>query len=339
MGCPPNRVNSKERIEHDRGSLREFLERCERGSPVAVETIGNWYWIVDEIEAAGCVPKLVHARKAKLMMGEINKTDRLDARGLNRLQRNGTLPTVWIPPGELRDQRDLPRTRMVLVRQRTQLKNRIHATLAKYALHDLEVSDLFGARGRALLRQRLELLPPCTAYTTQHLLEQVERLDHQVREFEQRLRALFKPTPAIQRLLTLPGVGLTLAVVIALEVGDVARFPTAEKLAAYAGTTPRVHASGGRRASVRPAPTSTATSSGPSWKPPTPSASIAAGRRTATALASTSASPGAKATRRRSGPSPAIWPKRPTGSSRNRSSIGNHSQRPFRPRGISADNP
>jgi hypothetical protein len=66
-----------------------------------------------------------------------------------------------------------------------------------------------------------------------------------VRDFEQRIQTLFKPTPTIQRLLTLPGVGVTLAVVIALEVGDVARFPTAEKLAAYAGTTPRVHASGG----------------------------------------------------------------------------------------------
>src|SRR3989475_5055861 len=107
---PDGQLVREERIEHDRGSLREFLERCERGSPVAVETIGNWYWIVDEIEAAGCVPKLVHARKAKLMMGEINKTDRLDVRGLNRLQQNGTLPTVWIPPGALRDQRDLPRT-------------------------------------------------------------------------------------------------------------------------------------------------------------------------------------------------------------------------------------
>jgi transposase len=82
-------------------------------------------------------------------MGEVNKTDKLDARGLNRLQRAGTLPTVWIPPGELRDQRDLPRTRMVLVRPRTQLKNWMHATLAKYALHDIEVSDLFGVRGRA----------------------------------------------------------------------------------------------------------------------------------------------------------------------------------------------
>jgi transposase len=46
--------------------------------------------------------------------------------------------------------------------------------------------------------------------------------------------------------MTVPGVGLILAVVIALEVGDLARFATAEKLAAYAGTTPRIHASGGR---------------------------------------------------------------------------------------------
>jgi transposase len=243
---PDGQVVRERRIEHARGALQEFLEGCERGSAVAVETIGNWYWIVDEIEAAGCVPKLVHARKAKLMMGEINKTDRLDARGLNRLQRNGTLPTVWIPPGVLRDQRDLPRTRMVLVRQRTQLKNRIHATLAKYALHDLGVSDIFGVRGRELLRQRFELLPPHTAYASQHLLEQVETLSKQVHEFEQRIEATFKPTPAIRLLLTVPGVGLTLAVVITLEVGDVARFASAEKLAGYAGTTPRVHASGGK---------------------------------------------------------------------------------------------
>jgi transposase len=150
---PDGRLVREQRLAHERGAFQQFLARCEPGSPVALEPVGNWYWIVDEIEGAGCIPKLVHARKAKLMMGQINKTDKLDARGLNTLQRNGTLPTVWIPPGELRDQRELPRTRMALVRQRTQLKNRLHATLAKYALHDLEVTDLFGVRGRQLLRQ------------------------------------------------------------------------------------------------------------------------------------------------------------------------------------------
>jgi transposase len=112
------------------------------------------------------------------------------------------------------------------------------------------VSDLFGVRGRALLRQRLDLLPPYTAYATQQLLEQVENLDRQVRGFEHQMQTVFKPTPTIQRLLTRPGIGLLLAVVIALEVGSIARFATPEKLAAYAGTTPRVHASGRQRPDV-----------------------------------------------------------------------------------------
>jgi hypothetical protein len=38
-------------------------------------------------------------------MGLTHKTDKLDAKGLAILLRNGTLPEVWIPPGELRDQR------------------------------------------------------------------------------------------------------------------------------------------------------------------------------------------------------------------------------------------
>src|SRR4029453_9939658 len=62
------------------------------GSPIAVETIGNWYWIVDEMRDAGHEPRLAHARKAKLMMGEIDKTDKLDSRGLATLLRTGTLP-------------------------------------------------------------------------------------------------------------------------------------------------------------------------------------------------------------------------------------------------------
>jgi hypothetical protein len=75
------------RIEHQPGEIAEFLGALEPGSPVAVETVGNWYWVVDVIEAAGMEPRLVNARLAKLMMGQINKTDKLDARGLNRLQR------------------------------------------------------------------------------------------------------------------------------------------------------------------------------------------------------------------------------------------------------------
>ncbi|MHC4606893.1 MAG: IS110 family RNA-guided transposase [Planctomycetota bacterium] len=234
------------RIEHDRGALRAFLGTCRRGSDVAVETVGNWYWIVDEIEEAEMTPRLVHARKAKLMMGMINKTDRLDARGLNRLQRNKTLPTVWIPSGELRDRRELPRTRMILVRQRTQLKNRIHATLAKYALAIQGVTDAFGKKGRAMIDERIRQLPPNTRYTVELLLEQLDDAGRKVKMFEERMSQEFSQIEETKLLMTVPGIGFILAVVIGSEVGDVSRFASAAHLASYAGTTPRVHSSGGR---------------------------------------------------------------------------------------------
>lgn len=234
------------RIAHVRGAIQQFLMQCEPGSPVAVETLGSWYWIVDEIEKAGMVPRLTHARKAKLLMGSVNKTDKLDVRGLNRLQRNGCLPEVWIPPAALRDARDLPRTRMVFVAQRTQLKNRIQATLAKYALSTPGVSDVFGKRGRSLLKAQLPDLPEQTRYSTQLMLEQLDHLQRQIGFFEIRMQEVIQHTPEAELLRSLPGVGPILSTVIALEIGDVSRFGGPENLASYAGTTPRVHASGGK---------------------------------------------------------------------------------------------
>jgi len=93
--------------------FRSFLSGLPADSQIAVETTGNWYWVIDEMERAGHSPALAHAMKSKLMMGQINKTDKLDARGLATLLRNGTLPSVWIPKGELRNQRELPRMRLV----------------------------------------------------------------------------------------------------------------------------------------------------------------------------------------------------------------------------------
>jgi len=239
-------VIREQRIPHTRGMIRQFLAQCDVGSPVAIETIGNWYWIVEEIEQAGMRPQLTHARKAKLMLGSINKTDRLDVRGLNRLQRNGTLPVVWIPPAAVRDARDLPRTRMVLVRQQTQLKNRIQATLAKYGLAVEGVSDVFGKRGLALVSQHLPALPDHTRFATERLLAQLHALRQEVRAFEQRIQQVIPHTPEITLVRSLPGVGQILATVLALEIGEVARFPSAAQLASYAGCTPRIHASGGK---------------------------------------------------------------------------------------------
>jgi len=238
-------VARQQRIEHAPGAIRKALEGCESGTAVAVEATGNWYWIVTEIEEAGLRPLLVHPRKAKLMMGMINKTDKLDVHGLNRLQRTGTLPTVWIPPAALRDLRELTRVRMVLSSQRTRLKNRISSALAKYGRSVEGYSDPYGTKARQTLAQRLTQLPPQTQWATTMLLAQLDFIESQIAEQEQRLKQLIEATPEMRLLMSLPGVGVILAAVLWLEIGARERFASAERLASYAGTTPRVHASGG----------------------------------------------------------------------------------------------
>ena len=78
------------------------------------------------------------------------------------------------------------------------------------------------------------------------MLAQLDFVTGQVRQLEERLEQLVEVSEPMQWLLSMPGVGVILAATIALEIGEVERFPSAMHLASYAGTTPRVHASGGK---------------------------------------------------------------------------------------------
>ena len=236
---------AEERIEHRPGAICEFLSRFEPDSLVAFETSGNWYWIADEIEEAGMIPRLTHAKKAKARIAETNSSDRITVRGLNMLQHTNRLPTVWMPPGELRDLRELTRTRMTFAGIRTQLKNRVHSELTKYGL-TVEASDIFGPRIRPDLMEQIDTLPKHTGFATREQLDYVDHLSEEVEYFEAEIAGTFADCEETKLLKSLPGVGPILSVVIWLEVGDVARFRTAGSLASCSGTTPRLIQSGNR---------------------------------------------------------------------------------------------
>src|SRR5450759_1205439 len=225
------RAGSPERVPHEKELYRKYLATLPPASPIANESVGNWYWMIEAMEQAGHKPILVHPRKAKLLMGLINKTDKLDAKGLAMLNLNGSLPAVWIPPAELRDQRELSRMRMSMVGVRTQFKNRIHATLAKYAIVIDEVSDTFGKTGRILLSEAIKELPPETLNSVKEQLVLLDQVSGQIEKIEKHISEVVKETPMMQLIKSLPGVGDILAIVIALEIGDVERFASAEHLA------------------------------------------------------------------------------------------------------------
>ena len=232
------------RVAHDRQLYREFLARLPARSEIAVEASRNYGWLIDEMERAGHRPRLCNPLEAKRRMGLTNKTDKLDARGLGILLRNGTLPEVWIPPGELRDQRELLRLRIFLVRLRTRVKNRIHGTLAR---HNVQIpgADLFGVAARLELSTRLPELPVHSREAVEQELATLDFLNIQIESAEERLEAIMNVSAEADLLKTLTCVGPILSMVMMLEIGRVDRFPTAAHLASYAGLVPRVHSSGG----------------------------------------------------------------------------------------------
>jgi transposase len=224
--------------------MREFLERLPEGSQIAVEAGGSYYWIVDAIAGAGHVPHLAHPTASRRRMGGRHKTDERDARGCAELLRSGLLPEVWIPPRQLRDERELLRWRMFLAANRTEFKNRIHGVLRQYNLQ-FDVSDVFGVGGRQALSERLGELPRYTRESLGHQLRALDLCECQLAECERQLEGMLRDNTETQRLQTLPGVGRVLSKVLRLEIGDVERFPSAAELVSYAGLVPRAYNSGG----------------------------------------------------------------------------------------------
>ena len=226
------------RVGHDREEFRNYLKCLPPQSKIALETSGCYYWIVDEMEECGHVPQLAHALTAKRRMEGRHKTNERDARGLAMLLRNGTLPVVWIPPKELRDQRELLRWRMWMSGTRSRTKNRIHAVLQRYNVA-IEYSDLFGDSGRSELMLRLGEIPQ---YSRESVIEQIQTVDwleSQILVCEQQVERMLEPSVERSILDTLPCVGKVLSAVLALEIGTVKRFGGSDDLASYAGLVRR----------------------------------------------------------------------------------------------------
>jgi transposase len=94
---------------------------------------------------------------------------------------------------------------------------------------------------------RMHRYPSLLRDLLHELVLEIGELEARVQTVEKHLEALSRQTPVIERLRTIPGVGLLTATALVGFVGDVARFPSGRHFACYLGLTPREHSSGGRR--------------------------------------------------------------------------------------------
>ena len=221
--------------------LAARLARHRQPLQAAIESMTGARFVHDQLELAGWEVEIADAQKVKGLAPLACKTDRIDAWVLAELSRRELVPAIWLPDPTVRAERERARFRLHLVRHRSSLKQRVHATLLTHGT-PCPVSDLFGTRGRELLT-RLRLPEPWAGDVAASL-RLIDELNREIDACEQELKRLGADHRYVPLLTTIPGIAWVLAYTIAAELGDIGRFPSPTKLAGYTGLCPRVYQSG-----------------------------------------------------------------------------------------------
>ena len=142
-------------VAPDVDSLRRLARRieevhCESVCAV-IESMTGARIVHDTLEQQGWSVEIADAQKVKGLAPLACKTDRIDSKVLAVLSHRDLVPAIWLPDPAVRQERELARFRLHLVKHKSALKNRIHSTLINFG-KPCPVSDLFGLEGRRLLK-------------------------------------------------------------------------------------------------------------------------------------------------------------------------------------------
>jgi transposase len=212
-------------VPPDVDSLKRLARRIEEvhGEPVCavVESMTGARLVHDTLEQQGWDVEIADAQKVKGLAPLACKTDKIDSMVLAVLSHRDLVPAIWLPDPTVRQERELARFRLHLVKHRSMLKQRIHSTLINFG-RPCPVTDLFGVEGRKLL-ERLEVPEPWRSNVTASL-KLIDDLGEQIDQANRRLKASHAHHPYVPLLMSAPGIGWVLAFTIASEIGQIERF-------------------------------------------------------------------------------------------------------------------
>jgi transposase len=215
-----------------------------RTDVVTLEATTNAWYLYDMLVPLVASVTVANPIQVALIAKSRVKTDPRDALTLARLLAVGMLPSVWVPPAEVRELRALGGHRRRLIKQRTQTRNRLRAVLFAHNVFPPD-GEVFGSANRTWW-EGLNL-PSSARLRIRHDLTILDSLEPLIKQVEAELVRQSSLAPwAVQAafLVQLPGIGVHNAMLLLGAIGDIRRFDAASKLVGYAGLGARVHSSG-----------------------------------------------------------------------------------------------
>jgi transposase len=236
-------VIARSRMKTDPALVSEYFRRWPDQHRAVVECTTGWYWFCDLLRSLGVDVVLAHAKYLKAISYAKVKTDAVDALTLAQLLRMGYIPEAHQLPPEYRAMRDLLRQRMVMEHKRTNIIQRVTSILAQFNITDLPLSPY--QLGFADFLNQCQI-PEEYRMTLMLYHQQCLQVTEHRKQLEKHFKAHLRPTPAVQLLMSLPGIGDITGSIIAMETGDIHRFADDKHYCSYCRLVPGAKDSGGK---------------------------------------------------------------------------------------------
>ena len=233
------KIRKQTEISTDTDKVATFFKKYTKAK-IAVESTMNWIPFYENLESLGRDVVLSNPLATKAIASARIKNDKVDSKVLADLLRGNLLPTAYIQPKEIRELKELIRQRAYYVKIRTRIKNKIHSVLFKTNVKH-EFTNLYGKAGMEFLKS-IELRKIYKQELDRYL-ETLYLLNDQILELSTIIEKTAKADFDCSLLMTIPGISFYTALMIKSEIGDISRFPSANKLCSYAGLIPSTYAS------------------------------------------------------------------------------------------------
>ena len=229
---------AEDKFTNSENNFGSFMQRFKpEETKVVIESTCVWEYIYELLEAKKYEVKLANPSRTRAIAEARIKTDSVDASILADLLRANLIAESYIPPKEIRKLREITRERRTFVQQTTQIKNKIHAILIKRGV-ELGYATLCES---AILWIR-EKFPDDKIIL--HYLDLLEYHKNKLEETDKSIAEKSYADKNAKLLMTIPGIGTIRALDIIAEIGEIKRFPMADKLCSYAGLVPSIKQSG-----------------------------------------------------------------------------------------------
>jgi len=225
-----HRIYKAKRLNYTALILNELEPFQEKAEGVVVESTFNWYWLVDELMAAGYNVHLANPAAIKQYEGLKHTNDYDDAFHLANLLRLGMLKEGYIYPKEERAVRDLLRKRAMLVRHRTAHILSFQSLYNRQTGFTLRAEDIKRIKDREL--DELSSLEH-VRLSGQVNISIIRFLSREIEEIEKVVLSSMRLKEKFQKLKTVTGIGDVLALTIALETGEISRFAKVGNFTSY----------------------------------------------------------------------------------------------------------